>query len=435
MVEIINRIAVVINYGRHILLENIVHSKFWKQDFVKRMSHVVDTKYASRTFLLKCCRTGGIHLNQYKFRTSLSCAFTDHMELECDHHFKHPRCLGRDVNGNSVTRASGVYTEHMVYMLAATIGRLTSHHAPLVTVSNALNAHTVFNSERSKSVDPRLEDATTRSYLSEVFHADIPSSNLGGASLTHLWVSGAEAEKVLVGVRVRSINASEGMALASLDPDPLCGEIQQLEIPLTYLRPFVPALENKPWSGNNPTDVNIGGMRECDIGGCGRPATNNDGTDNAEFHCCSDHCSIYDSYTSEHLFSASPYKPISFDMAHHEVYLSENKLCLYWDRVCDLPSKRKGGIEAIRFGSDVPERVRAWVTRNLVRPGRIFEGATDGISLLVEGDPVKLRFKSNAASKRCPQPKWGYGAKRNILTKWARQQVRCGTIEPARDSR
>ena len=102
------------------------------------------------------------------------------MELKCDHHFKHPPRLGRDANGNLVTRASGVYTDHMVYMLAATIGRLTSHNAPLVTVSNALHAHTVLNSKRSKSVDHCFEDATTRSYLSEAFHADIPSSNLGG---------------------------------------------------------------------------------------------------------------------------------------------------------------------------------------------------------------------------------------------------------------
>jgi hypothetical protein len=262
MVEMINLVAVVIKYGGHILMENPVHSKFWKQDFVKQMPCVVDTKYASRTFLLNCCRTAGIHFKQYKFLTSLLCAFTEHMELECDHHFKHPLCLGRDVNSNSVTRASGVYTDYMVYMLAATIERLTSHNAPLVTVRNSLNAHTAFDSGRSKSVDPRFEDATTRSYLSEAFHADIPPSNLeGGSSFTNLGVTGAGAEKVLVGVRVKGINASEGMALASLGIDPLCGEIQQLEIPLTHLHPFVPALENKPWSGNNPANVNIDARR------------------------------------------------------------------------------------------------------------------------------------------------------------------------------
>ena len=137
------------------------------------------------------------------------------------------------------------------------------------------------------------------------------------------------------------------MSLASLDPDPLCGEVHQSKIPLTHLRPFVPALENKTWSGNNPSDINIGGIRECDIKGCGRPAIYNDGTDNAEFHCCSDHCTLYNSYTLEYLFSASPYQPQSFDMAHHEVHLSENKLRLYWDHVRDPPSKENGGIEAI----------------------------------------------------------------------------------------
>ena len=107
------------------------------------MSRVDDTEYASCTFLLNRCCTGGIHFKQYKFLTSLPCAFTNHMELECDHYFEHPPCLGRDVNGNSVTCASGVYTDHMVYMLAVTIGRLTSHNTPLMTVRNALHAHIV----------------------------------------------------------------------------------------------------------------------------------------------------------------------------------------------------------------------------------------------------------------------------------------------------
>ena len=35
MTDAINLIAVVINYGGHDLLENIFHSKFWKQDFLK----------------------------------------------------------------------------------------------------------------------------------------------------------------------------------------------------------------------------------------------------------------------------------------------------------------------------------------------------------------------------------------------------------------
>ena len=55
MVEIINLVAVFINYDGHILRENPIHSKFWKQDFVKQMSCVVDIKYVSRTFLLNYC--------------------------------------------------------------------------------------------------------------------------------------------------------------------------------------------------------------------------------------------------------------------------------------------------------------------------------------------------------------------------------------------
>lgn len=201
------------------------------------------------------------------------------------------------------------------------------------------------------------------------------------------------AGKVLVGVGVGGINASEGMALVFLDPGPLCGKVHQLEIPLTHLCLFVPALENKEWSGNNPADINIGGMHECDIKGCGRPTIYNDGTDNTQFHCFSDHCTLYDSYTLKYLFLACPYEPLSFDMVHHEIHLSKNKLRLYWDRVCNPISKEKGGIEAIWFGSDIPKKIRVLVMHNLVRLRHIFESATDRIPCLVKGDPVKLCFK------------------------------------------
>ena len=49
----------------------------------------------------------------------------------------------------------------------------------------------------------------------------------------------------------------------------------------------------------------------------------------------------------------------------------------------------------------------------------------------VTGEAVRINLKDNARPKRCPQPKWGYGAKRDILTKWAKQQIACGMFEPA----
>jgi hypothetical protein len=54
--------------------------------------------------------------------------------------------------------------------------------------------------------------------------------------------------------------------------------------------------------------------------------------------------------------------------------------------------------------------------------------------MAVKVDPVKIRLKPNARPKRCPQPKWGYGAKMNVMTKWAKQQLKSGMFEHARDS-
>ena len=70
----------------------------------------------------------------------------------------------------------------------------------------------------------------------------------------------------------------------------------------------------------------------------------------------------------------------------------------------------------------------------MCRLRRVFESAKHGIPLKIKGDDVKLNFKPNVTYKRCPQPHWGYGAKRNIMTKWARKMLECGMFEHAPDS-
>ena len=125
MSNVAKLIQVIVSYGRHILMENPTHSKFWKQAFMTQIKNIVGEKHTPRSFLLNRCRVGGKHFKQFKFFMSLPAKHTKHMELTCDHHFRHPPCLGRDANGNSVTKASGVYTTSMVHTIVAVNG-LTS---------------------------------------------------------------------------------------------------------------------------------------------------------------------------------------------------------------------------------------------------------------------------------------------------------------------
>ena len=61
--------------------------------------------------------------------------------------------------------------------------------------------------------------------------------------------------------------------------------------------------------------------------------------------------------------------------------------------------QKNTGIEAIWFGSDVPNPIRAYVKHNLVRLRLVFEITTKEIPLLIKRDPVKLCFKPNAVSQ------------------------------------
>jgi hypothetical protein len=101
----------------------------------------------------------------------------------------------------------------------------------------------------------------------------------------------------------------------------------------------------------------------------------------------------------------------------HEIYLSEKKLRLYWDCIRDLPEKEKGGIEVIRYHPDTTPDVLAWLKQNLEHLHRVFESARDGLPLRVKGEPVEIILKPDTCPKRCPQPKWGYSAKFNIMSK------------------
>ena len=70
--------------------------------------------------------------------------------------------------------------------------------------------------------------------------------------------------------------------------------------------------------------------------------------------------------------------------------------------------------------------VLSWLKQNVERLCRVFESARDGLLLRVKGKPVKINLKPDAHPQRCPQPKWRYGAKFNIMSKWVRKGLDCG---------
>ena len=133
MNKIADLVGLVMSYDGHVLIENPTHSKFRKQDFMEniRARVLVSNVHTPREFLLNRCRVDGIHFKQYKCITSLPDVYTRHMEMTCDHHFKHPPCLGRDANGRSVTAASGICTKSMVFCLVGIVALMIGPHASL----------------------------------------------------------------------------------------------------------------------------------------------------------------------------------------------------------------------------------------------------------------------------------------------------------------
>ena len=195
---------------------------------------------------------------------------------------------------------------------------------------------------------------------------------------------------MMIGVRViESVNISTGRILISISSD--SNIPYSKEVPFTHLRPYVAALEGAPWSHDDPARVDHPQMLRCSEPGCNAPATHDDGTPSDPYLCCPCYCTCYDKYTHTHLYAGDD--DISCNAPHsHETYLSENKLRLYWDRTRGIPDKARSGIESICYGKDIPNNVLDWVKKNLVRLRRAFESNTDGIPLLVKGEPVRVKL-------------------------------------------
>jgi hypothetical protein len=126
VVKHVNALVVAMQtYGGHMLIENPASSSFWHQDFMKDMERDMPTVMRWRDIVANFCRVGSEYFKPICFRTTTPPVATAHMEgLVCDHAFKHPRCVGRDGDGASRTKATSAYTHDLVMMLVMIAGVL-----------------------------------------------------------------------------------------------------------------------------------------------------------------------------------------------------------------------------------------------------------------------------------------------------------------------
>ena len=118
----------------------------------------------------------------------------------------------------------------------------------------------------------------------------------------------------------------------------------------------------------------------------------------------------------------------------HECFLVRDKLHTYWERTKDLPPKELKNHSTVFITPDAPESVQNRVRAGIKQHKRVFDDGLGGLPLPVAGGVVRIKLKDNYVPQRCPEPKWGHGAKRAILEKWAREKLASGEFEPAPQS-
>ena len=117
-----------------------------------------------------------------------------------------------------------------------------------------------------------------------------------------------------------------------------------------------------------------------------------------------------------------------------ECFLARRKLEIYWDRVKDLPPEKPSTHADVSFHESVPEPIKQKVLDGIQQYKRILDAPLDGIPLVVNGPQVKIKLKDDAKPRRCPEPIWGHGAKRAVLTEWAKEALRTGEFEHCPES-
>ena len=153
----------------------------------------------------------------------------------------------------------------------------------------------------------------------------------------HLYLEGTGAHRVVFGVRMMyGINTPRGTSSIAVPTDTNIPRI--INVPVSHLRPYIPSLEGTAWTSDDPAYADHPCMLRCSEPTCNKPATHNDGSAGLEYLCCRDHCTCADSYTCKHMHAPdNAHIPIRSEFPDHKLNLSGKKLCLYWDRIRDLP--------------------------------------------------------------------------------------------------
>jgi hypothetical protein len=113
----------------------------------------------------------------------------------------------------------------------------------------------------------------------------------------------------------------------------------------------------------------------------------------------------------------------------NECFLAQKKLRLYWDRVKDLPAKARSCHTDVTISPKCPPKTRICVEKAIEETKGVYNDGQEGMPRAVKGEEVKIRLKPDAKPKRCPEPNWGHGAKRRILTEWAEEKLKSGEFE------
>ena len=410
------------SYSGNIMIENPTASSYWNQPFIRQFESDTPNGRSWRSFEMDFCRVGCEYKKRVRIMTTMSAEATGHMHLRCNHPHLHTPLVGRGPDGRPRTAATATYTRDMRALIvgaaAITAGRPGLRDL-LATQSDEVHLKRLTEHYRTEELPP------TAASLHEE------------PRVTHLWAKpgGGVAVVSMVG----KPRGDTGLVVVRQIDDKS----------LHYV-----AITDLTRCKNNLNVI------KCSTSGCQRHAVVEENLSNVCAACCTTTNNVTENFTfypaamDEQLHSH--WQGILEDMTiadkiaigaadereavdaagtwttnrttTEEVHLAQALLTKYWENTKDLPMKPKQGIEGIKFGPDVPPAIRQIVWKAILKHRRVFESAADGRPLTVKTKPHKIRLRKDAKHRRCPEPKWGHGALRHVLTKWARTQLANGSF-------
>ena len=193
-------------------------------------------------------------------------------------------------------------------------------------------------------------------------------------------------------------------------------------VPVAHMRLYKESLKGMPWSGD-PFSYNCDEFTKCDETGCEFPATHTEHHKSGSYRACSGHCTCINHLTGDHM--SAPLHPDD----EQQCFMHAHKLRLYWERTRDLPDKVHGTVESIDIDDRCPPEVRKRIRKFCEARRHVFEHAACGKPLQVKWPLHKIQLKEGAKPRRVPEPVWGHGSYRNVMTKWARNALASGQFE------